>query len=245
MGLFDFLSGKKETHNKWVKPKEHVHKAEVPKKKDLGVCVPYHAKSADEKKKLKGKKEVSPFDKIRNEHLKETAQFNKEFEEISEQEPEEPYDFEPELGVKSVEKTSEENKSAIVYDENDELDVASKKMSEGFVPKFSKTARKKLGQEIDEDLPAERSENIRNNTGSGSFEVTGVYLGAESMISGRVISGKIGKRMSAQVGNITFRITDLKKSFVAVSEITQGESGTIFTRGNASLLKSGDILDFS
>jgi hypothetical protein len=262
MGLFDFLSGKKEKHNKWIKPKEHVHKVEeAPKKKDLGVCVPHHAKSAEEKKKLKGKKEVSPFEKLRLQHLKETDQFNKEFEEISEQEPEEPYDYSPELGVESIETKKEEEveeKKFIPrkldmmkpgqkgeYDQNDELDVAAEKMSKGYVPKFSSTARKKLGYDDTKEEAEERAEEMHKSTGSGSFEVTGVYLGAESMISGRVISGKVGKKMTAQFGNVSVRITDLKKSFASVSELGAGDSGTIFTRANASLIKSGDILDFS
>jgi len=262
MGLFDFLSGKKETHNKWVKPKEHIHKVEeVPKKRDLGVCVPHHAKSADEKKKLKGKKEVSPFEKIRIQHLKETNQFDKEFEEISEQEPQEPYDYQPQFGVDSIDSSKsepEEEKKPVTrkldlmkpgqkveYDQNDELDVASEKMSNGYVPRFSSTARKKLGFVEDKEESSQRAEEMHVNKGSGSFEVTGVYLGAESMISGRVISGKVGKKMTAQFGNVSVRITDLKKSFVSVSELNTGDSGTIFTRANTNLIKSGDVLDFS
>ena len=238
MGLFDFLK-KKVNSNNWAKPKEKTVQ-EAPKKRDLGVCVPVHARTPEERKKLKGKKEVSPFDKLRLQHLKETNEFNKEFKEISEQESEEPYEYEPELGVESVEtKTSApaNNASQPVFDQNDELDVASQKLNDGYVPRFSSTARKKLG--LEEDAPKKETRVV------GSFEVTGTYVGAETMISGVVTSGKITKRMTATFGKGTLRISDLKRGSSSVSELLRDEEGTIFVRGNASNIKYGDIIDFS
>ncbi|MFA5930854.1 MAG: hypothetical protein WC821_00915 [archaeon] len=241
MGLFDFLKGKKE--NKGFAKKEVVAKVEppAPVKKDLGVCVPHHAKSAEEKKKLSKIKEVSPFDKLRMQHLKETAEFNKEFTEIAAQESEEPYDYEPDLGVESIDSTPIQEKQSSqkgtpVFDENDELDVAAKKMGEGYVPRFSKTAREKMGYE-------EKTPIVPTIT--GSMEVSGIYVGAETMISGRVISGKITKRMSCQLGKGTVRISDLKQSSMSVTELRSGENGTIFVRGNPGNIRNGDILDFS
>jgi len=255
MGLFDFLKGKKEnTHNNTVP------------KKDLGVCVPHHAKSIEEKKKLSKSKYVSPFDKLRMDHLKETAEFNKEFKEISEQESAEPFDYEPELGVESIDTRKTEssmedkpklrrldmlkpgqrddpveiesisNNSKIEYNQNDELDVAAEKMSNGYVPKFSSTARKKLG--LEEAAPVKSSV-------SGSIEVSGVYAGAETMISGTVISGRLKKSMSAQLGKGTVRISDLKQGSMSVSELQNGERGTIFVRGSALSIRNGDVIDFS
>ncbi|MFA6065345.1 MAG: hypothetical protein WC746_05875 [archaeon] len=254
MGLFDFLKGKKK--------EEPVHG----RKKDLGVCVPHHAKSLEEKKKLSKSKYVSPFDKLRMDHLKETADFNKEFKEISEQESEEPYEYEPDLGVESIDTRkaqaleeekpklrrldmlkpgqrdddapveNKSNNSKIEYNQSDELDVASEKMSNGYVPKFSSTARKKLG--LEEAAPVKVSV-------SGTIEVSGVYVGAETMISGTVVSGRIRKSMSAQLGKGTVRISDLKQGSRTVSELNSGEEGTIFVRGNAMSVKYGDVIDFS
>jgi len=238
MGLFDFLKAKKE--NKWAKEKEKVAQV-APVKRDLGVCVPNHAKSAEEKKKLKGKREINPFDKLRAAHLKETSEFNKEFTEISQQESEEPYEYAPELGVEGIEEKKrgvEEKKSEaeITYDANDELDVAAEKMSKGYVPRFSSTARQKLGLE---------EKPVQQNSISGTLEVSGVYVGAETMISGRVISGRLKKSMSAQRGKGTIRISDLKQSSRTVSELVSGEEGTVFVRGNANNLRNGDTIDFS
>ena len=231
MGMFDFLKAKKE--NKWANHEESAEKV-APVKKDLGVCVPMHARSAEEKKKLKGKKEVNPFDKLRMQHLKETSEFNKEFQEISSQESEEPYAYEPELGVEGIEESKEEPE--VKYDSNDELDVAAEKMSKGYVPRFSSTARQKLGLE---------EKPIQRTVVSGTLEVSGLYVGAETMISGRVVSGKIKKSMSAQMGKGTIRVSDLKRGSSTVTELSSGEEGTIFVRGNASNLKNGDLIDFS
>ncbi|VVB75513.1 Uncharacterised protein [uncultured archaeon] len=239
MGMFDFLKGKKE-HKFAQKEKETVF-APVRPKKDLGVCIPNHAKSAEEKKKLP-KKEVSPFDKLREEHAKEMG---RTLLDIESQESEEPYEYEPEFGIGGIEYAKKENQKVEPeennnLDENDELDRASKKMSEGYVPKFSSTARKKLGFED------ENSQQDAVPRAHGSFEVSGVYVGAETMISGTVVSGKITKRMSTQLGKTTVRVSDLKKSFVSVDELRNGESGTIFSRGSTpSMLRNGDVLEFS
>ncbi|MFA6269422.1 MAG: hypothetical protein WCW13_03705 [archaeon] len=230
MGLFDFLKEKRE--NKWAKEKEPTAKV-VLEKKDLGVCVPIHALNPDERKKMSKKKEINPFDKLRVEHLKETDAFNKEFKELSEQEPQEPYDYEPDLGVESIEQKKQE--PTVEYDSTDELDVASQKMSEGYVPRFSSTARQKLGLET----KAPQVVHV-----AGSLEVTGMYVGAETMISGRVISGRLKKSMTASLGKGTVRICDLKQGSSAVSQLNEGESGTIFVRGIANMIRTGDVIDF-
>lgn len=233
MGLFDFLKGKKENENKWAKEKVKVAPVEH-KKADLGVCVPIHAKTPEDKKKLKGKKEVNPFDKLRNEHLKETNQFNKEFEELASQEPQEPFEFAPELGVEEIEQNKKE--STPNFDPNDELDVAAQKMSDGYVPRFSSTARQKLG------LEQKAPQVVRV---AGTLEVRGMYVGAETMISGKVVSGRLKKSMSANMGKGTIRISDVKRGSMTVSELKSGEDGTIFVRGNVSMLRNGDEIDFS
>jgi hypothetical protein len=224
MGLFDFFKKKN------ARKEEKVECA----KKDHGVCVPVHRLSAEEKKKLAKKKEVSPFDKLRMQHLKEQAEFSKEFKEISEQIPQEPFDYEPDLGVESIE--TKPSPAKIEYDSEDELDVAAQKMSEGYVPKFSSTARQKLGLE-------EKAKPVVSV--SGSLEVSGVYIGAETMISGTVSSGRLRKSMTAAMGKGTIRISDLKKGSMTVGELKEGEEGTIFVRGNATSVKYGDIVDFS
>ncbi len=236
--MFDFLKAKKEP--KFAKKEEPISASAKPKK-DLGVCIPNHAKSAEERKKLP-KKEVSPFDKLRTAHEKEMG---KTLLDIESQESEEPYEYEPEFGIGGIEYAKKEKQKVESdendnLDENDELDRASKKMSEGFVPKFSATARKKLG------LEEEKSSQDSAPREHGSFEVTGFYVGAETMISGTVVSGKITKRMSTQLGKNTMRVSDLKKSFVSVTELRTGESGTIFSRGSTpSMLRNGDVLEFS
>jgi len=223
MGLFDFLKAKKE--NKWAKEKEKTV-SETPKKKYLGVCVPNHAKSPEERKKMP--KEINPFDKLRSQHDKEIG---REVKEILEQEPEEPYDFAPELGVESVASGKEENAK-----EKDEIDNAIEKLDQGYVPRFSSTARQKLGYE---------TAQAPRQAISASLEVKGVYVGAETMISGRVLSGRIRKSMSSSLGKGTIRVSDLKKGSMTVPELNSGEEGTIFVRGNASMVKYGDVLDFS
>jgi hypothetical protein len=228
MGLFDFLKGKNGE-------KQANEKQASSQKKDLGVCVPVHRKSSEDKKKLsKSKEEISPFDKLRMEHLKETAEFNREIKEISEQEAEEPFDYSPELGVETIEQKKEA--PVVEYNSEDELDVAAQKMSEGYVPRFSSTARQKLG------LEQKAPQVVRV---AGSLEVSGVYVGAETMISGQVVSGRLKKSMTSSLGRGTIRISDLKRGSVTVSDLSAGESGTIFVRGNANSLKNGDVIDFS
>ena len=232
--------------------KEIVEKPIKPKI-DLGVCVPIHAMKKKETKKIKfsiAQNEESPFDKIRKEYEKDKAEFNKEVREITDQEPSEPFDYAPELGVESIEQKPIQAKSPfgkVVFgkqndsdgskESTDELDVASKKMVEGYVPRFSATARQKLGMEEKPAAPVSNS--------YAQFEVTGVYSGVETMISGIVRCGKLTKRMSAQVGKNNLRISDIKKSFVSVGEINEGESGTIFTRGGAGIIRNGDVIEFA
>lgn len=238
MGLLDFLFeffglSTGEPKNKWAKPKA---KKPVEKKKvELGICVPQHAKKKVKEKKIDSKEEVSPFDKLVKGH--ENAQIESEVGELMEQESQEPYEYEPELGVETIAPAKEEKKE-------DELDEAARKMSEGYVPKFSSIARKKLGYGESASLGVEE-EKVRRGIGSAEFEVTGVYLGAETMISGIVVKGKITKRMTADLGKVNIRITDLKQRFVPVKELQEGEEGTIFTRAKIGLLKSGTILEFS
>ncbi|MFA5125994.1 MAG: hypothetical protein WC462_03250 [archaeon] len=224
MGLFDFLKAKKE--NKWAKEKEKAV-SETLKKKDLGVCVPNHAKSPAERKKM-SKKEINPFDKLRAQHEKEIG---REVKEILEQEPEEPYDFAPELGVESVALGKEESE-----EKKDEIDKALEKIEDGYVPRFSSTARQKLGYETKKEVP---KKNL------AAMEVKGVYLGSETMISGTILSGKIIKNMSSSLEKGTVRISDIKKGSMTVPELNSGEQGTIFVRGNAAKIKHGDVLDFS
>ncbi len=228
-------------------------------KVDLGVCVPLHAKKQEKKdlKKIKfvikdDKEDESPFDKLRNAYEKDKASFNREVKEITESTPSEPYDYEPELGVESIENKSivkskspfgkilfnKQNESEEPNESDDELDVASKKLDEGYVPRFSRTARQKMGLE-EKEAPAVSS-------GYAQFEVTGVYAGgAETMISGIVRCGKLTKRMTAQIGKNNIRVSDLKQSFASVSEIREGENGTIFTRGGAGNIRNGDVIEFA
>jgi hypothetical protein len=224
MGLFDFLKTKRE--NKWAKEKEKKVVC-APRKKNLGVCIPVHAKSAKERKKMP-KKEISPFDKIRMKHQEEIGV---QVEEILDQEPQEPYDFEPQLGVESIASTNEK-----IEEKKDEIDKALEKIEEGYVPRFSSTARQKLGYETKKEVTQKNSATI---------EVKGVYLGSETMISGTILSGKITKNMSSSLEKGVIRISDIKKGSMTVKELNSGEQGTIFVKGNASKIKSGDILDFS
>jgi hypothetical protein len=226
--------------------KEIVEKSVKPKI-DLGVCVPIHAvKKGKDVKKIKfsiPQNEESPFDKIRKAYEKDKSDFSKEVRDITEQEPAEPFDYAPELGVESIERKkpiSFENAYPKSTDEEstDELDIAGKKMTDGYVPRFSATARQKLGMEEKPIAPVSNS--------YAQFEITGIYSGgAETMISGIVRCGKLTKRMSAQVGKNSLRISDIKKSFVSVGEINEGESGTIFTRGSAGIIRNGDVIEFA
>jgi|GEM_PF-1539089 len=237
MGFWDFLFGKSEVKNKWAK---HKTKKPVEKKKvELGVCIPQHAKKGKTKKEVLVKE--SPFEKLIKKHNQK--EFNEEVEEIVGQQPHEPFDYEPDLGVEEVAAGKTEKKEE--PEKEDELDAAARKMSEGYVPKFSAVARKKLGYE--DNVPAE-NKTIRMKkapVGKAQFEVTGVYYGSESVISGEVISGTITKRMSAPFANTTLKISDLKTGVSSVKELTEGQRGTIFTRGKIGLLKSGTILEFS
>jgi hypothetical protein len=228
MGLFDFLKPKKE---KKFGQKTDSEAPPAPKpKRDLGVCIPVHARTAEERKKLKNEK--SPFEELQKEHEKEMTHTLRD---IESQEPEEPYDYAPELGVEGIDSNKEKESST--GEKPDELDAASQKMSEGYVPRFSSTARQKLG--LEEKAPQQAAPI------QAEFEVSGVYPGAESMISGRVIRGKINKRLTAQTGKGTLRISDIKVGSSTVQELYQGESGTIFARGIISALRNGDILEFS
>jgi hypothetical protein len=241
MGVMEMIFGKKKT-NLWAKEKEAKPKEEK-KRADLGVCVPNHAKSAEERKKLRGKREISPFEKLRLQHEKDLGH---EVKELMEQETEEPYDFAPELGVQGINEGQKSgianNEPQAALNEEDELDRASKQMSQGFVPKFSSSARKKLGVEA---KPPEREEyETEQPRNTAEFEVTGLYVGIESMISGRVINGKITRRMASQIGKNSVRISDMKRGPLTVDELNAGEHGTIFTRTNAATLKAGDTLEF-
>ena len=243
--MFDFLKSKKERKFETAdKTKEEVKAPEV-KKRDLGVCIPIHSKPKDSKDKKKARvvEEVSPFDKLRMEHQKEQSEFNREFKEISEQASEKPFSYDEEVGVEAVESARPEiakresgSKAEISYDQNDELDRASEKMAQGYVPRFSSTARQKLGLE---------EKVVSAPSVVGEFEVTGVYVGSETMISGRVVSGKITKRMTGNMGKGTMRISDIKRGPTTATELNEGESGTIFVRGTVATLKHGDILEFS
>lgn len=262
---------------------------QLARKRDLGVCIPDHAKNREEKIKSKvhTKKEVSPFEKLQRDYEKSNAEFEKEFEEITSQTPQEPYDYEPDLGVEQVEKSpavkkledperlarraklfeevrrvmyhgevpeeksGKENsapwekreqpkKSRISFDadeENEELDEidASIEKVEGYVPRFSKTAREKLSSPENNEPRA-----------SGQFRVTGVYPGGDTtIISGEVVYGKINKRMSAQKGNTTVRVNELKRGLEGVDELYEGETGSVLSRGTLNLIKYGDVLEFS
>ena len=76
-------------------------------KKQLGVCIPNHAKTSQQRRNLP-KKEISPFDKLRENYEKDTADFNREVEELSAQTSEEPYEYESDLGVESIEVKKEQ-----------------------------------------------------------------------------------------------------------------------------------------
>ena len=248
MKKIGFVREKKTEKEIVVKP--------VKPKIELGVCVPIHAmKKGKDSKKIKfsiAQNDESPFDKIRKEYEKDKSDFNKEVNEITQQQPSEPFDYEPELGVESIEKKpvvgskspfgkilfNKENESLDSKECDDELDIAAKKMTDGYVPRFSATARQKLGMEEKPASPVSNS--------YAQFEVTGVYSGgAETMISGIVRCGKLTKRMSAQVGKNSLRISDIKKSFVSSDSIDEGESGTIFTRGSAGIIRNGDVIEFA
>ncbi|MCX6803490.1 MAG: hypothetical protein NTY48_02880 [Candidatus Diapherotrites archaeon] len=280
------------------------------------VCIPIHAKSAEERRKLK-KEDLSPFEKIRENYEKSEKEFDQEFEEITSQTPEEPYDYDPSLGVetlseehtekKPVLKTSsidpvlaerkarmfeevrkvmyrggtppsekpkqkpinrkefkmafdvplEEEKEETKKSENgfweigaknkerktgfkeremDEIDESIDKI-EGYVPKFSSTARAKLGIAKEEKAAP---------SVYGTFRVSGVYPGGDTtVISGEVVFGKITQRLTAQNGNAIIRVSELKRGMETVSELYTGEIGTIFTRGSALMVRNGDELEFS
>lgn len=240
----------------YVKEEKVVEKKEQPKpRKDLGVCVPLHAqKKGKDSKKIKfviknDDDEDSPFDKLRKEYEKDKAEFNKAVKHIMEQQPSEPYDYDPELGIEHIAEEGETNSPLVksltakstkekesTEKSDDELDEASNKM-EGYVPRFSASARKKLG--------LEQKSTESSSKSYAQFEVDGVYVGVETMISGVVIRGKLTKRMSGQIGKNNIRISDLKQKLSSVSEINEGEEGTIFTRGSLGLIKNGDIIEFS
>jgi len=234
MGLLDKLRGQQGSRWAITKP-EPKPVAETPQKRDLGVCIPNHAKDADERKKML-KNEVSPFERLQNEHQKDDN-FKLQFSRAKEKK----FDSQNDLGIESAasaEKQEEVNEvvaQAVVEEKEDELDVAARQM-DSFVPKFSRTARQKLGIES-------KPEAVRHET-TGSFEVSGVYPGSETMISGRVVSGKIKKPMNCTFGKVTLRISDIKKGSLSASELCEGQSGTIFVRGSAAYLRNGDVLDF-
>ncbi len=121
----------------------------------------------------------------------------------------------------------------------DEIEESIDKV-EGYVPKFSNSARKKFASS------AEARGVGLEPKGSGTFEVTGVYQGGDTtIISGHVTSGKITSRLTAQKGSLSIRLNELKRGVESVSELRAGEQGSLFVRGSVAAVKYGDTLDFS
>jgi hypothetical protein len=78
------------------------------------------------------------------------------------------------------------------------------------------------------------------------FAVTGVYdIGTEVMISGKVQSGVLKKKMKIKINDKESVLLDLKQRSSSVKELNSGEDGTVFLKGkNLFLVKVGDILKF-
>lgn len=78
------------------------------------------------------------------------------------------------------------------------------------------------------------------------FAVTGVYdIGSEVMLSGRVQSGVLKKKLKTKINDKESVLTDLKQNSSSVKQIKAGEDGTIFLKGkNLFLVKIGDVLKF-
>ena len=78
------------------------------------------------------------------------------------------------------------------------------------------------------------------------FVVTGVYaIGTQVMVSGKVRSGVLKKKLKIKINDKESSLIDLKKGSSSVKQLIEGEEGTVFLKGkNLFLLKIGDILNF-
>jgi len=265
---------------------------------DPNVCIPIHARPAEERRKLRKVKDVSPFEKLKLAYDKEESDFEKELDDLSAQAPTNQND--EDNGVESVEQLQrrisfddarevpqikprisiDPQKKAeleavvrgVMYGKGgaenprtsvplappqkkewgkampafsaqqeeeplDEIEESIEKV-EGYIPKFSNTARKKF--ELNNEARAVEPK------GFGTFEVTGVYQGGDTtIISGRVTSGKITARLTAQKGNISIKLNELKCGLDSVGELREGDQGSLFARGSVGAIRNGDLIDFS
>ena len=87
---------------------------------------------------------------------------------------------------------------------------------------------------------------IKKTISENIFVVTGVYaIGTQVMISGKVKSGLLKKKLKTKINDKESILTDLKKKSSSVKQLIEGEDGTIFLKGkNLFLVKIGDILSF-
>jgi hypothetical protein len=78
------------------------------------------------------------------------------------------------------------------------------------------------------------------------FIVTGVYaIGTQVMLSGKVESGVLKKKMKTTVSDKESVLTDLKTHSSSVKQLIANDEGTIFLKGtNLFLVKIGDVLKF-
>ena len=78
------------------------------------------------------------------------------------------------------------------------------------------------------------------------FIVDGVYaIGTQVMLSGRVESGILKKKMKTTVSGKESVLVDLKTHSSSVKQLIANDTGTIFLKGtNLFLVKIGDILKF-
>ena len=78
------------------------------------------------------------------------------------------------------------------------------------------------------------------------FLVTGVYaIGNQVMLSGKVQSGVLKKKLKIMVNGKESVLTDLKTHSSPVKQLIANDEGSIFLKGtNLFLVKIGDLLKF-
>ena len=133
------------------------------------------------------------------------------------------------MGLLDIFKKSDSSKEETMSEEEKILNEGE--TSGTIIPNHIKKLKERLTKKV-----------VSENT----FLVTGVYaIGTQVMISGKVKSGLLKKKLKTKINDKESILTDLKKKSSSVKQLIEGEEGAIFLKGkNLFLVKIGDILDF-